>query len=196
VSDRASERAVRASLVLGTLRYLETHAPDLFGPARQVLPAEVAATVGTARLGDWLAPEIWVEVLRAFVATCGAVRARAELERCGRALAAEASGTFLRIVLRRLAPDAWPTKLPEIWARDHRVGHLVIDAPMPGAARLRARLLDVAGVDFLPVVTAGYLAFTLEAAVGARVDVTVEDFDFARPGPEEARYSVVWAKDR
>lgn len=118
-------------------------------------------------------------------------KALAALRGCGTFIAAAATSSFLKLLMRIMTPSVFANKAPSIWARDNRYGRMETELVGPG--KMVVHLHDVADYRHVGPVVAGFGSFAM-LAVGAKdLDVKVSPWSFANPSPADVRIDMTWS---
>lgn len=110
----------------------------------------------------------------------------------GAEIAELAAGTFMKLLLRILTPAIFARKFTDFWAHDNRGGRIEVDASKVDQHRLDMWIKDVEGFDHIGLVGRGYIQFAMSAITKKNVDVRLNGWSLARPGPAEVHLEVTW----
>ncbi|APR84455.1 Hypothetical protein A7982_09804 [Minicystis rosea] len=113
------------------------------------------------------------------------------LVRGGEAVAQEAIGTFLKLLLRVLSPKQFARKFPDIWAHEHKGGF--VEATVHDENAMLINIRDVEGFTYIGPVAVGFVGTALRA-LGLN-DVKLRDVTWTRanPGPRDIRIEISWS---
>jgi hypothetical protein len=188
------EQMCRASLILSADRYIGKS----FGPAtkaslRNSYSPELRSVLATMKQSDWAPRTSLSELLSAIVSVHGHTpQSQKRVTACGRAIAEDAAGTFIRLILRMATPGMFAKKFPDFWQRDFRGGYAEVDASHVAQNRFTMFLKDIEGFDYAAPLGVGFVGFAMERASGKKVTIDLLDWSFDHPGPREVRYEVSW----
>lgn len=158
------------------------------------LPPRLQGNLDEITAADWYPWSDSVLILRAIASTRpDDASARQLLATCGEWIALESANTFLKLVMKLMNPTRFANKLPSLWDRDMSKGGFEIDTSDVGKKVLRFELKDVAGYDHIGAVTEGWIRFAMTAMGEKGVNVDLQGWSLATPGPERVRYEVTWA---
>src|SRR5262249_7139180 len=116
-----------------------------------------------------------------------------DLVASGSFVAAEATNTFLKLLLKVLTPVLYAKKTPDFWARDHRgSGHFEVDAQNADKGRIIMRLVGADGFDHVGIAGIGFLTFGLTAMGKRDFKITQRGWSLATPSPHEVIYDIAW----
>lgn len=187
-----AESQCRGYLLLCGVAYLRKSAGEQ--RAKQILDGlspETKQAIATAKDASWCPLKAMSEVHRA-VASLGNgddTSAQQHLIDCGKFTATEASNTFLRLLMKLLTPVLFAKKLPDLWARDCKVGRFVVDVQ---DERIRNRLHDLTEWDHIGPVAAGYVTFALEAMGKTITKTEIHGWSLAKPSDPDCWFDVFW----
>jgi hypothetical protein len=157
------------------------------------LSAPTKAAVTGAKPAAWYPVESMAEICRG-VAALGdgdEAKAQAQLVKCGRFIANEATNTFLRLLMKMLTPAMFAAKLPDFWKRDCTGGKLIVDVT---DQKLSVRLHGIEVWDHVCVTTIGYVGFALEAMGKSIERTTIDGWSLAKPNQDGASFELHWKK--
>jgi hypothetical protein len=158
------------------------------------LPAELQGDLSHLDPAGWYPRDYSVELFRAIASTAeDEKQARELLSTCGEWIAMESTNTFLKLVMRLMTPVLFAKKLPSLWERDMKGGGFTFDISRANENRLGFVLQDVAGYDHIGPITEGWLRFALKSLGKTDVEVDMEGWSLASPGPKDVGYEVRWA---
>jgi hypothetical protein len=127
--------------------------------------------LGSVSPSDWYPLEIGVDVLRQIErAHEGDAETRKVIRRAGRAIARDATGTFMKLLLKVLTPRMFASKFPEFWRRYHDFGDCKIDV-----SRIEERwfAVEVPGYEYLHSVGAGWIEHVFDSL--GKTNIVVKD---------------------
>jgi hypothetical protein len=157
------------------------------------LPPRFQGNLDDIQPAEWYPWSDSVTILRAIASTrSDDASARQLLATCGEWIALEGANTFLKLVMKLMNPQRFANKLPSLWDRDMSSGGFVIDDVDTDKKVLRCQLKGVEGYDHISAVSEGWIRFAMKAMGEKGVDVKLEGWSLATPGPEVARYEVTW----
>ena len=158
------------------------------------LPEHLRGDLSTIEPAGWYPREQSAILLRAIAsAATDDASARKLLATCGEPIAIESTNTFLKLVLRLMNPVRFANKLPDLWKRDMQGGFFVSDVSRAAENRIGFVLDDVEGYDHVGPSTEGWLRFAMKALGKTGVEVDLEGWSLAKPGPKAVKYEVRWA---
>jgi hypothetical protein len=132
--------------------------------------------------------DLWTAIAEAYDDEAEAYRA---IVRCGEAVGAFASGTFLKLVLKMLTPRMFANKFPDMYARDHHgPGHAEVVSIADKS--LSVVLKDVGGFAHIGPIAAGWGAFTLKAIGLKGLEMSASPWSRREPGPAEVHIKASW----
>lgn len=188
-----TELKARGYILATTVGYIREKAG--VGRAEQIidgLTPPFRQAIGTINPATWYPIALLAEANRAIVdslANRDEERARELLLGCGQYMGHEASNTFLRLFMRMLSPSLFAKKLPDIWKRDFTGGRLDIDVT---DGKLVCRIFDTPGHDHIGPVSAGWIAFALQA-MGKPIQKTIlHDWSLANPNANGVTFELLW----
>jgi len=187
---------IRGYSITQQLHFLETECePALLKRVLETVPSDIRTAFGELKAAEWYPREYSASLLRA-VAWQHRDDERAThdaLVRCGSFIAAEATNTFLRLLMKVLTPTLFAKKLPEFWRRDHTAGHFEVDTSEAKNGSLRLALCDVEGFDHIGVVGIGWMTYGFAAMGKSDVVVTQTGWKLEHPAPNKIQYHLRWS---
>ena len=183
---------VRGYTILKTAEYLrqiagEQESKRLFNG----FSPELQHVLGTATVAGWQPATASSELLRAVagLAKGDNERAKQELVSCGRFLAAEATNTFLKLLMKVLTPSMFAKKLPTLWSRDSSHGKFAVDV---FEDRISCRMLEMEHYEHITPISVGYVSFALEAMRKQIDHWNMQGWSLATPNPSESSFELYW----
>lgn len=175
-------------------KYIDTKVePDARRRMFDAMPQPVRGVLASVADGEWYPRDYAIAMQRA-IAT---VRTDEDvlyndLVACGEYIAAEATNTFLKLLMRIVTPTLFAKKIPDFWKRDQRSGHFEVDVSNAGKSLVKLRLSDVEGFDHIGPVCVGFMKFGWAALGKPDARIIQRGWSRARPGPSIVDYEVSW----
>lgn len=188
-----ADMQVRGYMVMTTLNFLCQSAADRGLPD----PREHFSPALRASLADF-DPQRWYPVAHvselnrlivSLLAEDNEERARAELAMCGRAMANEATSTFMRLIMRVLTPMLFARKLPDLWHRDCQHGRLSLTVE---EHMMTLRLYDMRDHTHVAAVMPGFVGFALEKMGKVLKTVTITGWSLEKPSEADSVVEFYW----
>jgi hypothetical protein len=183
---------VRGYTVIKTAEYLrqlvgEQEAKRLFNTFSPALQH----ALGTATPAGWQPAVVSSELLRAVAGTAkgNEEKAKQELVSCGKFLAAEATNTFLKLLMKVLTPGMFAKKLPSLWSRDSSHGKFEVDV---FDDRISCRMLEMEHYEHITPISVGYVSFALEAMRKNITTWNMKGWSLTTPAPSESTFELYW----
>jgi hypothetical protein len=151
------------------------------------------AAVEAASRSQWCPGSSWSEFIEAVGEEDSSTPTRFEhMRKVGRFMATEATGTYLRLLLKLFSPGMFLRKLPSFFERDIRPGKLEADISALDRGRVT---ISIKGADWFPYlspVAAGWVEYVFE-----QIGVRESRWDFVRPSMDDVRsgdilYEISW----
>jgi hypothetical protein len=159
---------------------------------KAALPEPLKAALRDLKPADWYPREHCVALHRSIASATKEPDAAYEaLVSCGEFMAAEATNTYLQLVMRLITPSLFCKKVPKFWARDHSAGEFSVESADSDGKRIQARLSNVEGFDHVGASAVGFLRFGMKA-VGATATIRQTGWSLQNPAPAEIRYEITW----
>lgn len=119
-----------------------------------------------------------------------------DLANYGQFIAAEATNTFLKILMKMMNPALFAKKFPDFYARDHRgSGHFEVDVTEMNAGKFRVKLVGAEGFDHIGAAAVGFIRFGMDSISGpGSVDIKTHGWSMATPSPREVNFEVTFIK--
>lgn len=142
-------------------------------------------------------PDVWVsrqEVIRVWSmvdqASPDEESAYRNLVRGGEAVANEAIGSFLKLLLRVLSPKQFARKFPDIWVHEHKGG--TVEAVLGENNTMVIQIKDVEDFTHVGPVAVGFVGTALRA-LGLK-DLVLKDVTWtrAKPNVRDVRIEISW----
>jgi len=160
---------------------------------RATLPAEIRDPHASLDPASWYPRGYAVSLFRAMTShASSADEAYSTMVACGEFIGAEATNTFLKILMRLMTPGLFAKKLPTFWERDMQGGRLEVGLEKVDDRRMTVRLVDVAGFDHIGPVTEGWVRFALRSIGNPVVEATQTGWSLETPGPHTFSLAVRW----
>lgn len=160
----------------------------------EALPTRLRGDLEDIKPAEWYPWSDSATILRAIASVrSDDASARKLLATCGEWIALESANTFLKLVMKLMNPTRFANKLPSLWERDMSKGGFDVDLSDVEKKILRFELRDIGGFDHIGAVTEGWIRFAMNAMGEKNVDVKVEGWSLATPGPDRVKYEVTWA---
>jgi hypothetical protein len=187
---------IRGYSIRKQAEFLRTDHIDAAARERAVatLPEHLRGDLGRVDPAGWYPRDDSAALLRAIASTApDEPSARKLVATCGEQIASESTNTFLKLVMKLMTPVRFANKLPDFWKRDMQGGFFVPDVSRASENRIGFVLDDVEGFDHIGPCTEGWLRFAMKALGKTGVEVDLEGWSLAHPGPKAVRYEVRWA---
>lgn len=190
-----TEPRIRGYSVQQQSRFLDS---DRFPAAtraqrRANLPAEIRDSAEGLDPATWYPRSYAVALFRAMTADAKSeAEAYETMVACGEFIGAEATNTFLKLLMKLMTPVLFAKKLPTFWERDMQGGGLEVDLGEADSRKLTVRAVDVAGFEHIGPVTEGWVRFALRSIGNPVVETSQTGWSLATPGPETFVLTVRW----
>lgn len=190
-----TEPMIRGYSVQQQARFLDTgHFPaDRRDALKATLPDAVKNSETALDPAAWYPRSYAVSLFRAMTSEAASDEAAyATMVACGEFIGAEATNTFLKLLMRLMTPALFGKKLPTFWERDMKGGRLDVDLNRANDRSMVVRLVDVEGFDHIGPVTEGWLRFGLRSIGSPVVEAKQTGWSRATPGPQTFELAVRW----
>lgn len=159
------------------------------------LPPEVKAALPQVQPAEWYPRTHLIPMLKGIVSVknddAGSYQ---DLVAYGSFVAAEATNTFLKLLMKILTPTLFAKKVPEFWQRDHQgSGRFEVDVQRADEGRIGMRLVGADGFDHICVAAIGFISFGLKSMGKRDVRVVQKGWSIATPSPHECSYEATWS---
>jgi hypothetical protein len=189
-----SDRQIRGYMLTCAYRYLKDRIGEEAAKAaftKSMSPAD-RDLLQSAKSTGWYPAEVLVQASRVIAATVGGgdeAKTREAFIGLGTFTATEATGTFLKLLMRVLTPNLLAKRFPELWSRDVSRGTARVEI---GHQKLCFYLSDIEGFEYCGPVAMGWTSFVL-GLMGKDVKLgELNGWSLANPGPESVSFELSW----
>jgi hypothetical protein len=138
------------------------------------------------------APRSMVSELCSIIATnTDDATAHLDINRAGQAIAAYATNSFLKIMLKMIPPWMFAAKFSDIWGRDFRNSGRAEVEPSDKKS-LVLRLVEVGDFAHVGPLVEGYIGFALRQMGVTVIESTAVPWSIAEPAAPEVRITARW----
>jgi hypothetical protein len=180
------------------LRATETCLNESFDAAAQDrirgrLSDRTRQVTGNLTRSHWYPGSCWNELIEAVSAEESSHSAKVDRMRTiGRYLAMDATGTYLRLLLKLFTPGMFLRKLPSFFERDMRPGHVKSDLSDLDNRRVMLSIEGAEAFSYLAPIAAGWIQFVFDqiGVKKSKVHIVRPPTDVVRSG--DILFEITW----
>lgn len=180
------------------LRATDTCLNETFDPAAQDrirgrLSDQTRQVTDKLTRSQWYPGRCWNELIEAACEEESSQQARVDLMRTvGRYLAMDATGTYLRLLLKLFTPGMFLRKMPSFFERDIRPGHVTADLSDLDNRRVMLTIQGGDAFSYLGPIAAGWIQFIFDqiGVKQSKVHIVRPPTDIVRSG--DILYEITW----
>jgi hypothetical protein len=160
------------------------------------IPADIRKELPNLKAGNWYPREYMLPLMRGIANVKNDDRGSyADLVAYGKAVASEATNTFLKLLMKMMTPSLFAKKFPDFYVRDHKgSGHFELaelDVKGTHDGKIGIRLVGAEGFDHIGAAAVGFFTFGMESIGGEGcIDVKLTGWSMKTPSPPEVVYEV------
>jgi hypothetical protein len=115
-----------------------------------------------------------------------------DVVQCGRFYGIEATGTFMRLMVKFLTPKVFARKFPDIWTRYFDFGKVEADVSHVEEKRVVFHITGVDGLQYFSQITVGWFSHGFEAMGLKNLKVT-ESIPITQPSSARHQFDLTWS---
>jgi len=120
-------------------------------------------------------------------------RGHDDIVECGLYHGNDATGTFLRLLVKFLTPKVFSRKFPELWAKDFRFGTISSNTDEADARkRIEVMISDVDGFDWFAPLCTGYFKHIFATMGKKSVQVVEKNCPVGTPSVPSLHFTISW----
>jgi hypothetical protein len=189
-----ADSEVKGYIVMATDRYVrELYDPSAQERIRGRLSEDTRQTNEKLARSKWYPAGCWTELIESVVQEAPSPADRLErMKTVGRYLAMDATGTYLRLLLKLFTPGLFLRRLPTFFERDMRPGRVATDLSKLDDRKVLLTILGADEFSYLAPISSGWIEYVFEqiGVKGSDVKILNPTGDVTRSG--DIRLEITW----